>query len=326
MLKLKKTLCAALSLMLLLACAACQAHTDPVVNTNPTETTSSQPSPAETTAEPAAPIVVDSAASAPLKLVNGAYRLTLPEEYAELLLTQTEGLENGMLFSVSEKASVEAGEKNHPGEDWGAGWLFSIGAMTEAELNQALCYDMSGREVFAQDGNGTYYLIYHPTDVRIEREGDITDADMEQWSTLNNWAFEQVPAAFIAENAGLTAASRGNSELETWLNRAAWLEGETFTLTTLDYGTVTPDAASAAAHLPAILEGLTVEWQDGEAPDGEYLVMTFPEEDVRIDFFKGNHDVVRIVTGGSFETLYHCTYASGESLYDRMQAWYMEFN
>lgn len=324
MLKLKKTVCAVLALLLLLACAACQAHTDPVLSSDPVETTPTQPAPVETTPE-------ESAESAPAEtaqntLVNGAYRLTLPEEYAELLLARTEGLEEGMLFSVSEKASVEAGEKNHPGEDWGAGWLFSIGAMTEAELNQALCYDMSGREVFAQDGNGTYYLIYHPTDVRIEREGDITDADMEQWSTLNNWAFEQVPAAFIAENAGLTAASRGNSELEIYLNRAAWLEGEVFTLTTLDNGTVTPDAASAAAHLPAILEGLTVEWQDGEAPDGEYLVMTFPEEDVRIDFFKGNHDVVRIVTGGSFETLYHCTYASGESLYDRMQAWYMEFN
>ena len=324
MLKLKNTVCAVLALLLLLACAACQAHTDPVLSSDPVETTPTQPAPVETT--PEEPAESAPAETAQNTLVNGAYRLTLPEEYAELLLTQTEGLENGMLFSVSEKASVEAGEKNHPGEDWGAGWLFSIGAMTETELNQALCYDMSGREVFAQDGNGTYYLIYHPTDVRIEREGDITDADMEQWSTLNNWAFEQVPAAFIAENAGLSAAGRGNSELEIYLNRAAWLEGETFTLTTLDYGTATPDAASAAAHLPGLLDGLTVEWQDGEAPDGEYLVMTFPEEDVRIDFFKGNHDVVRIVTGGSYETLYHCTYASGESIYERMDAWYMEFN
>ena len=90
---------------------------------------------------------------------NGGMKLTVPLEYDELLVIETpRNNPSGILFSVSEKASVEAAKAQ--GYE-NAGWLFSIGTVTEDALHEALCYDMSGAEVFAKNTDGQ-----HPTDMR----------------------------------------------------------------------------------------------------------------------------------------------------------------
>jgi len=140
---------------------------------------------------------------------NGDLKLLVPLEYNDLVLTETpEKDENGRLFTVSEKASVEA-DKAQGGSGDGAGWLFSIGTLDEAQLQELLSGDVPGAEPFAKDAEGNYYVYYHPTDVRFVREsyegvGDENNEDWQQWTALNEWAQDKVRDTFVSEN-GLEA-------------------------------------------------------------------------------------------------------------------------
>ena len=103
-------------------------------------------------------------------VTNGGYTLNIPDKYEDLLVVEkSENDENAMLFTVSEKESIEAAKKQGYG-DSGAGWLFSIGKVTEKEGHEMLCVDMSGADIFAKDAEGNYFVFYHPTDVRMVRE------------------------------------------------------------------------------------------------------------------------------------------------------------
>ena len=142
---------------------------------------------------------------------NDGLKLLIPLEYDELLITETPQDDTGVqLFSVSEKASVEAAKA--AGMDYeGGGWLFSIERIDEATLRDLLCNtDLSGTEVFARDDLGRYYLYRHPTDVRYVREdNDAMAADQEIWTGLNEWAWTRVRETFLHENPELIAETRG---------------------------------------------------------------------------------------------------------------------
>lgn len=117
----------------------------------------------------------------------------IPKEYMDVVHFTWSGIgedEEGTLIKISERASREAAEAmGEDPDETGAGELFSISRVTADTLNGMLSGEMAGQEVFAKDGNGFYYIISYPTDVRIVRESnEITDADMEQWEKLNEWA------------------------------------------------------------------------------------------------------------------------------------------
>ena len=80
---------------------------------------------------------------------NDGLKLLIPLEYDELLLIdQVEDAEDGTLFYVAEKASVEAAKKL--GDDYrGAGFLFAIARVPAEELNIRRCGYMTGQEVIA---------------------------------------------------------------------------------------------------------------------------------------------------------------------------------
>ena len=99
----------------------------------------------------------DSAASdGPAVFENQGLKLTVPAEYADLVIVKTD--EPDMLFSVYEKASVEAAARSGSGDNSGEGWLFGIRRVGERQLQELLCEDMSGVEVFAREGDGSAYL------------------------------------------------------------------------------------------------------------------------------------------------------------------------
>ncbi len=256
---------------------------------------------------------------------NGGKKLTVPGEYNDLLVTETPLAGDGIFFTVSEKASVEAAKaQGESGE--GAGLLFSIGTVNENRLHEMLCGDMSGAEVFASDKDGNYYIFYHPTDVRFVRESyeDIED-DMAQWSALNEWAQTKVRSAFVAEN-GLIAESRGNSMLEMYLYRTAYQADTVYTLSTLDHGPLAPFGVDAKPYVDRLTKGLTLKTADpGETPDGEYVVLNFPD-DVRFDFFlaPGNgENYIRQTWSDDLTALYKATYADGTTLTSAIaKEWY----
>ena len=256
---------------------------------------------------------------------NQGLKLPVPLEYEELLLiAPVEDPEDGTLFDVTEKASMEAalaaGE-----EGAGAGWLFSIARIDETARQNLLCYtDLSGVEIFAKDAEGMYYVFRHPTDVRYVREDvEAMRRDQETWTALNEWAWNTVRADFLVENPGLTAVTQGSTELDLYLARLAYMPGATYTLSTLDYGPLAPtDGFDAAPWLEKLMTGVSYEPFEGEAPDGEYVVLAFPDDGVRFDFFRGDENCIRMVWG-EWERLFMARFEDESVLATEVvQDWY----
>ena len=131
----------------------------------------------------------------------------VPGEYDALITTDTD-LEAWSehwrpLISFAETASIEAGQRVHPGEDWGDGELCTLLRLDRVGFEERLSGDSVGAHLFARDGDA-YYLMTRPTDVRLLREDEqYDDETMKQWTALNEWA-GTLEAGVIARN-GLTA-------------------------------------------------------------------------------------------------------------------------
>ena len=153
---------------LILSLAACGA------SGNTTSTPAPEAEAAATTeaAQPAEETVTE-----PVVYENEGMKMTVNSEFAnKVIVNIPESKEDGVLFTVSEKASVEAAKAQGYSEEDGMGWLFAIGRDSEEVVKRMLCDDMSGQVVFAQDADGQYYIFYHPTDVRYNRETPMTTA------------------------------------------------------------------------------------------------------------------------------------------------------
>ena len=71
----------------------------------------------------------------------------------------------------------------------GAGELFRIDCVSEAEAKEIAAADIGGAKVFAKDEDGRYYVFRTPTDVRYARETkEQMVADQAQWDALIAWA------------------------------------------------------------------------------------------------------------------------------------------
>lgn len=255
---------------------------------------------------------------------RGGLRLTIPQAYDSLLVTDILGEREGTLFSVSEKASIEAA-KRLSGDVRGAGWLFSIGRVDEGRRRELLCGDMSGVELFARDANGQSYVFYHPTDVRYVRENnEAMKRDQGQWTMLNKWAWDSVRKDFLKEN-GLETMVYDNSDVGIAIARAAYKPGVRYTVSTTQYGPIEPKKFDAAPFAERLLQNAVYERTDAEAPDGEYVVLAFPDEGLRYDFFKlkDHENYVREVRQDGTETLYKAIFFYGSARASVvMQEWY----
>ena len=258
--------------------------------------------------------------------VNGDLTLTIPTETADLVLVDTpQNDPNGVLFSVSEKDSVDAALADGHEMTSGEGWLFGIRRVDETTLHGMLCYDMSGEEVFARDADGYYYLYTHPTDVRLYRRNNAYEEAMEQWSKLYEWAWNDVRHDFLAKNPCLTAFTRGNSMLDMYLARVAYQKDVTYTVSTTEHGLLFPNCMDASPYVERLMDFTSSEDVDiGETPDGEYVVLSFPEDDVRFDFFcmAGRENYVRMVWSGGNEQLIRLSFSDDTRASAVMQDWY----
>jgi predicted small lipoprotein YifL len=269
-------------------------------------------------------------AAEPVTYENEGMKMTVPGEFADkVIVTIPESKEDGVLFTVSEKASVDAAVAMGESAEDGYGWLFAIGKLGEEEVNRMLCNDMSGQIVFAQNADGEYYIYYHPTDVRYNRETpEQMEADQEDWSAVCAWA-DSMRDAFIAENEGLTAKSFDNSTPAIYIARAALEEGANFEISTTEFGPMAPNGVDGVPYFEKLVQNAKYEYVDmEEAPDGEYVVLSFPDDNVRFDFFKadGSKNLIRQVTTTDDEeySYYFQATLADESVQaaDVMQEWY----
>ena len=251
--------------------------------------------------------------------------LWVPKVYDDLLVTTlVKNEKDGMLFSVSEKASIAAA-KHLPYEMQGAGWLFSIGRVDEGRLHELLCGDMSGAEIFGRDTIGRYYVFYHPTDVRYVRENnEAMKRDQAQWTMLNEWAWKSVREELLREN-GLETTVYDNSTVGMAIARAAYDPEVRYTVSTTENGPIELKNFDAAPYAELLLQNASYEPTDNEAPDGEYVVLDFPDEGVRFDFFlmKDKENYVREVRQDGYEALYKANFYYGSARAGAvMKEWY----
>ena len=219
---------------------------------------------------------------------NQGLRLRIPQIYGDLVLTEVLQDAEGDLFSVSERASLEAVRKAHPGEFRGAGWLFSIGRVSEERLHELLRGDMSGADLFAADGKGNYYIFYHPTDVRYVRETpEAMRRDQEQWTRLNTWAREKVRERFIKDNPSLTAMTADNSSVGMSLAEILYGPGTHYTMALNGAQPLPGDKSRAVTYGQQLLFGNTFEMINEARPaKGDRVTLSLPGEQVRLDFYQ----------------------------------------
>ena len=244
------------------------------------------------------------------KVEAGGISFQIPAELADLVIVRTEGLNDQSLVEVYEKASVEAAKAM--GEEYeGAGWLFGISRMPEEQVKELRCGSMDGMEIFAE--NDDTFLIYtHPTDVRMVRENtEEMTKDQEQWSELNRWASENVRQEILANNKEYESEFFTNTDLDIYLSRAAYGKDTSFVLRSLDFGELgdlDPKMIDEDDFIEDLAENYVYEYAaDEEAPDGEYFVLYFADDDIRFDFFKADENLIREVRtfdGEEYETLY----------------------
>ena len=259
---------------------------------------------------------------------NKGMKLTVTADMADKITVETPEIsEDGVLFDVYETKSVEAG-KALGEENLSVGWLFAI-CERDAESVHKIMYEGYGAEdILAVNGEGTYYVYYHPTDVRYERETpEQMQADQDEWTEACEWA-DSVKTSFLSENSGLTPVSFGGTVPEQWLARAAYDKSAKYTLSTTEFGPLEPGNVNAEPYFERLTNGAKFEYAEGEAPDGEYVVLNFPELDTRLDFFLSEEggNVIRIVWNGEQnEELFKVTYADGKTVASQiMQEWYHE--
>ena len=238
---------------------------------------------------------------------NEGLTLSIPDEYAGKVTVKTpENSDEGTLFSVSETESIEAAKA--AGYGWeGAGWLFDIRRVSKEEMHKLRCDDIPGYIVFAKDTDENYYIYIHPTDVRVVREDYNDTAAMERWTSLNEWS-HSVRETIISENEGLSAVKFSYTSLDAFLSRMMYTDDIKYTVSTTEYGTQQPNSIKAADYIaPLTHDVIYTSLRDEEAPDGEYLVLDFPEIDLRFDFFfmEGKENYIRQVWfNGEHEMLY----------------------
>lgn len=267
--------------------------------------------------------------------------VTIPEKYQKELITRTgeEIEEADTIIAVYEKASIEANKAlDEDLQDDYAGWLFSIGTVTEEEMHDLRCGDMSFAKVFAKDANGKYYVFYHPTDVSMVRKSDkYTEDELNHWSELTKWA-DSVPKTLMEENSSLTAVNYDNSEVSMMLSRAAYGEDQVYTLSTAGDGERKPadgKGKDAVPFVERLTRDVTVKVAEPkEKPEGEYITISFPEDEMRFDFFltEGKKNYIRQVyvieeEEGQFEEIegedFVAEFADGKTnAADIMQEWY----
>ncbi len=140
---------------------------------------------------------------------------------------------------------------------------------------------------------------------------------MARWSELNEWAYS-VKNTFVSETDDLTAVTYDNSSPAILLSRAAYLDGIGYSFSTLEYvehGPLEPADVDAAPYVERLIRNAKYEYVDTEnTPDGEYIVMDFPDEDMRLDFFRTDVNLVRMSDGeGENPQLFKAALAEGEA-------------
>ena len=274
--------------------------------------------------------LMQDAANAPETYELGPITIPFPQKYSELLYRNIYGTDEGedvdeeVIIVIQERASKEAAEAMGEEADEGVGELFRIVRVSEDRLHEMLCGDMSGEKVFAKDSDGKYYVICYPTDVRYVREtNEKMNEDIEQWIELNSWARDDLPDDIIKCSSDLSAVTFTNTMLDMYLARIAYEKDVKYTISTTEFGPLEPGKVDGTKYAEYLLNGNFVEAEEQEAPDGEYVVLNFPDEGVRYDFFMADENLVREIRD-DYTVFYRRAFTGSVTNTEAMWGWYYD--
>lgn len=285
--------------------------------------------PADEGKEETAPADQEGAAKEAVVFENAGMKITLPAELADKISVETpEKDEDGAIFSAYEIASVEA-DKALGNENQGGGWLFAICTRTEDDVRAIMTSDSSGEEIIGYDGNGVYYVFYHPTDVRYVRETpEQMEKDQDQWTAAVDWA-NSVYDTFAQDNPGITKVTWGGTEVESYLARTCYQKDAKYEMGVSEDDMKAAGGVDSEKYFKLLTTDAKYERVDGmKAPEGEYVVISFPEDDARFYFYTGeeNANIIRHVWfEDQDEEIFKVTFADGsKNAGEIMKQWYAE--
>ena len=260
------------------------------------------------------------------------YKLTVPGELADKITVEIpdeNANDDRVIFKAFETKSVEAA-KAKGNDNMGYGLLFGFTIRDENDARLILAEGVGGQEPIAKTADGEYIIFNHPTDVRYERATpeDMTK-DQDEWTAACEWA-NSVRENFAKDN-GLTPVHYGETQVEAALARAAFIENTNYTISTLEHGPLQPNGVDPIPFYEKMTTGAkyeAIEMPNNEGPDGEYVVLDFPDEGNRYDFFlgEGSENIIRQVNsidGEENEYYYQVTFEDGTSKASEiMHEWY----
>ena len=212
---------------------------------------------------------------------------------------------------------------------FGAGWIFSVGWVDESRFREMLCEDRSGAEIFAADDRGNRYIFYHPTDVRYMRKDNETmKRDQDRWRALNEWAWKTVRRDFILDNLdrGLKPETYDSSTAALYLAQIAYKTGTKYTVSAKRFGTLETKNFDPAPYVDFLIRNAKYDvTKESETPNGDYLVISLPDQNARIDFFTTTtgKSYVREVHDNGIKILYKVTLSDGTTQAgDVAEHWY----
>ena len=281
------------------ACGAASAQGAPADDKAETTETTEAAEAAEATdktesGEPAAEVTAE-----PKVYENRGYKLSVPGELADKITVEAPDLnDDGVIFSAYETKSVEAAEAKGQG-NLGYGWLFTITERNEEEAHKVMVDAYGGQQPIAVTADGVYLIFNNPTDVRYERATvEDMDKDQGEWTAACEWA-NSIMKNFAKEN-GLTVIGFNNTLAESALAKAAFDKEANYTISTTEHGPLAPNGVDPLPFYEKMTKGAlyeNVDVAENEVPDGEYVVLAFPDEQVRYDFFfaEGSENLIRTV-------------------------------
>lgn len=244
-------------------------------------------------------------------------RLVIPCDFDKRLVVSTKPRRGEGLFSVSEKASLEAAKAQYQ-EYEGAGWLFDIAKISRTQLEDALCHDMSGIDVFARDGQDNYFILCHPTDVRyMRKDNKAMERDFHQWEDLTKWSYTKVAPDFISNNPDLTPVKYDNSDVAIYLAQTVYKPELCYTISSKEYRPVEPKNINAAPYVEKLIRNASYHMVDNaETPAGDFVILDFPAEMVSLNFFtaQGQENYVREVHSNGTVLLFKATFEDSSLL------------
>lgn len=114
-----------------------------------------------------------------------------------------------------------------------------------------------------------------------------------------------------------------------FLFRTAYDDSTKYTISTTEFGPMEPGDVDPLPYVEKLTAGARYEYVDEEAPDGEYVVLAFPDEEERLDFFfaEGMENYVRRVystgDGEEYSEMFKVTFEDGTTkATEVMNEWY----